>query len=234
MAGELTVYQIALLIERYDPSDFDNDSHHQWPETVKKDISPWVHAIKYAARSGKFRFMKETYEGYDDNGINWDISIINIDSLIDWMRSRDFKDGFFILKTEDSEPVANKNSEYYAPKLAAAVRAWNEVTSNPEALNGKTPKKALEIWLRKHANEFGLTGKDGNPNALGIEEICKVANWKPGGGASPTPATATAVKPQPQALAAEGRKVRPRPPTPSSRKSQVEKQPLFINDDIPF
>ena len=64
------------------------------------------------------------------------------------------------------------------------MRAWNEVTADPTALNGKTPKRALEVWLRKHANEYGLTGKDGNPNELGIEEVCKVANWKLGGGKS--------------------------------------------------
>ena len=43
------------------------------------------------------------------------------------------------------------------------------------ALNGKTPKKALGIWLRKHANEYGLTGKDGNPNELPSNRDAAVA-----------------------------------------------------------
>ena len=122
---------------------------------------------------------------------------------------------------------------FYAPKLAAAVRAWNEVTSNPEALNGKTPKKALEIWLRKHANEYGLTAKDGNPNELGIEEICKVANWKPAGGASPTPAP---LSQSPEGETVWSRKVRPKLPTRRALAPTPTARQLGgpIDDDIPF
>ncbi|MND07504.1 hypothetical protein D3C83_295210 [compost metagenome] len=53
--------------------------------------------------------------------------------------------------------------------------------------NGKSPKQALEKWLREHALEFGLTTEDGSPNGTGIEEAAKVANWQPGGGAPKTP-----------------------------------------------
>jgi len=127
-------------------------------------------------------------------------------------------------------------------KLAAAVRAWNEVTADPESLNGKTPKKALEVWLRKHANEYGLTNDDGNPNKLGIQEICKVANWKPAGGASPTPGAKPApLDPVPVAKpmgwvrkARPDRRSnsptrRPKPPTPSIGNPEGD-----LDDDIPF
>jgi hypothetical protein len=40
----------------------------------------------------------------------------------------------------------------YAPKLAAAVLAW-EATGN-EASTGKSPKQALLKWLREHAAEL--------------------------------------------------------------------------------
>jgi hypothetical protein len=123
---------------------------------------------------------------------------------------------------DETDRISNKGGEFYAPKLAAAVRAWNEVTSSPEALNGKTPKKALEVWLRKHANEYGLTNKDGNPNELGIEEICKVANWKPAGGASPTPTSVSQPAVGPKATP---RKVRPTTPT---REPDV-----IIDDAVP-
>jgi hypothetical protein len=126
-------------------------------------------------------------------------------------------------------------------KLAAAVRAWNEVTADPESLNGKTPKKALEVWLRKHANEYGLTNDDGNPNKLGIQEICKVANWKPAGGASPTPGAKPApLDPVPVAKpmgwvrkARPDRRSnsptrRPKPPTPSIGNPEGD-----LDDDIP-
>jgi len=115
------------------------------------------------------------------------------------------------------------------------VRAWNEVTADPTALNGKTPKKGLEIWLRKHANEYGLTGKDGNPNELGIEEICKVANWKLGGGGSPTP---TPITDETVSAITEGwtRKARPNSPTQKSKSSTPRTNPTaaVIDEDIPF
>jgi hypothetical protein len=150
------------------------------------------------------------------------------------MRERNFPDGFFIATRDEVDKLADPACDFYAPKLAAAVRAWNEVTGDPEALNGKTPKKALEIWLRKHANEYGLTGKDGNPNELGIEEICKVANWKPSGGASPTPTPtrAEAAKP-PEALSGWSRKVRPNSTTRPALR-QAKPAPGAIDDDIPF
>jgi hypothetical protein len=124
---------------------------------------------------------------YNSDEINWGESTVSIDSLCDWLRARNFREGFFISSAGQVEKIADQSNEFFDPNLAAAVRAWNEVTADPDACNGKSPKKGLEIWLRKHANEYGLTGKDGNPNELGIEEICKVANWKFAGGATPTP-----------------------------------------------
>jgi hypothetical protein len=41
--------------------------------------------------------------------------------------------------------------------------------------------------LAAHANEFGLTKEDGNPNEQGIEEVAKIANWDTKGGAPKTP-----------------------------------------------
>lgn len=222
LAEELNVYQIALLCAGHDPSGLEGYQFDAWPREVKEDVAPFVHAIKNAARKEEFDFEVTRHMDYDAE-INWYESLICLDSFRKWLRSRNFHDGFFLECENEADRVSDKKGEFYAPKLAAAVRAWNEVTSDPQALNGKTPKKALEVWLRKHANVYGLTNKDGNPNELGIEEICKVANWKPTGGASPTPT------PVPQAAVVPGptaRKVRPRPPTP--------KPDLIIDDDIPF
>jgi hypothetical protein len=54
-------------------------------------------------------------------------------------------------------------------------------------LEGKTPKQALTKWLRENASRYGLSGDDGAPNETGIEEVAKVANWQPSGGAPRTP-----------------------------------------------
>ncbi len=234
LADELNVYQISLLIAGFDPSEFEKDGFADWPQEVRLEISPFVHATKNAARSEKFRFKEVQSQSYNETEIDWYESLINIDSFCDWLRSRNFTDGFFLphfLPNKESDRLLDSSSDFYAPKLVAAVRAWNEVTSSPEALNGKTPKKALEIWLRKHANEYGLTNKDGNPNELGIEEICKVANWKPSGGASPTP---TAAKLPSLGSSDEGRKVRPRPTNPSKRKASSGRLSDQLDDEIPF
>jgi hypothetical protein len=230
LADELNVLQISLLIAGFDPSEFEEDDHGRWPQEVRIEISPFLNAIKNAARSQKFVFKEVQYQSYNEPEINWNESLVNIDSFCDWLRSRNFADGYFLANNE-SDRLLDKSGEFYAPKLAAAVRGWREVTSSPEALNGKTPKKALEVWLRKHANEYGLTDKDGNPNKLGIEEICKVANWKPSGGASPTPTAALSTIVGPPA---EGRKVRPRPTTPPKRKSPPGRLSDQLDDDIPF
>jgi hypothetical protein len=36
LAGELNVYQIALLIAGYDPSEFEEDRYDRWPVEVRK------------------------------------------------------------------------------------------------------------------------------------------------------------------------------------------------------
>lgn len=228
LADELNVFQIALLIAGYDPSEFETDYYDAWPAEVKLEMSPYLNAVKNAARSDKFVFKKQS--NYNEDDIDWYNSLVEIESFTSWLRSRNFVDGFFIGLSEDEVGISNISGEFYAAKLAAAVRAWTEITADPKALIGKTPKKALEIWLRKHANEYGLTNKDGNPNELGIEEICKVANWKPSGGASPTPISAEQPSPPSPPM---GRIVRSRPPTQRT-KAPINRRDQIIDDDIPF
>ncbi len=195
LADELTVYQIALLIAGYDPSNFEGDSPPRWEQEVQKDISPYLNALRNAARTGRLRLTPAHYELPDGSQtISWEDSTINIDSLCEWMIARNFQDGFFIPVGDpirNGDIISDATGKFYAPKLAAAVQAWREVTSDGDMRVGKSPKKALEVWLRKHANEYGLSTKDGNPNQLGIEEVCKVANWQPSGGAPSTPASLT-------------------------------------------
>ena len=238
LADELTVYQISLLIAGYDPSEFEKDQTHLWPDEVKKDISPFSNAIRNAARAGNMKLTEVHNENNYSDSLDWAASTINIDSLCDWMRQRNFRDGFFIGGVIEVDRFADASGNFYAPKLAAAVRAWHEVTTDSDALLRKTPKQALEIWLRKHANEYGLANKDGNPNELGIEEICKVANWKPSGGATPTSTT----KPAPsdavrlQKSTGWARKDRPggeRQNSPT-RQSKLPTPRPDLDDDIPF
>jgi hypothetical protein len=78
----------------------------------------------------------------------------------------------------------NRDHPRYAPKLAAAVRAW-EAAETATQKGAKSPKTLLIDWLKEHALEFGLSS-DGKLNETGIDEVAKVANWKPEGGAPKT------------------------------------------------
>jgi len=117
---------------------------------------------------------------------DWSLSTIARDDLVEWLRSRGVKDGFFFPNatiTSDIPDYLDPDGPRYANKLAAAVRAWQAVT-DPGKMS---PKKALEKWLREHAAEFGMTNEIGNPVNQAIGECSKIANWQPSGGAPKTP-----------------------------------------------
>ena len=119
---------------------------------------------------------------------DWSLTTVAVADLKAWLASRGMVTGFFFPNREESQPgYLDKTHPSYAPKLAAAIRAWEAVTSDPERLRGKTPKQALTKWLNEHAAAYGLTKEDGTPNATGVEEAAKLANWRPEGGASKTP-----------------------------------------------
>ncbi len=65
LADELNVYQIVLLIAGYDPSEFEADDYSSWPNEVKMEVSPYLNAIKNAARSKRFELDASFYEDYD-------------------------------------------------------------------------------------------------------------------------------------------------------------------------
>ncbi|MEE1920844.1 hypothetical protein V0R50_03390 [Pseudomonas sp. 148P] len=118
---------------------------------------------------------------------DWQHTTVATKDLKEWLVSRGVATGFFFPDTDEHQPgYLEKSHPNYAPKLAAAIRAWEAVTSNPELLRGKTPKKALIKWLNENAAACGLTKDDGTPNSTGVEEVAKVANWNLEGGASKT------------------------------------------------
>lgn len=71
----------------------------------------------------------------------------------------------------------------YSAKLAAAVKAWEAITDP----GNKTPKQALEAWLRANAAELGLLGDDGKPINAAMIECSTMANWRTKGGPAKTP-----------------------------------------------
>jgi hypothetical protein len=111
-------------------------------------------------------------------------STVEVESLKQWLKHRGFSTGFFFpAGSGDAPDYLDPQNPRYAPKLAAAVHAWLAVTDSGK----KSPKQALEKWLRENAARFGLVDDDGNPVNQAVEDCSKVANWNQSGGAPKTP-----------------------------------------------
>ena len=193
LCDELTVIQAALLILGIDPSCEDG-CYCESLDLHKRPVGYEAAkaAISSAIQKGIVDGLNVPILDYDFNGNptgeipnTTDIakSTVKVDSLRAWLGGRGFQSGFFFPASNESPDYLNKNSSRYAPKLAAAITAWLAVTDSGK----KSPKQALEKWLREHAAEFGLVDDDGNPVNAAIEECSKVANWSPGGGAPKMP-----------------------------------------------
>lgn len=195
LCDELTVVQAALLVAGCDPG-----SDHFYAEGCDPHDRPAGYeaakaAITSALRRGTIKGqMVGPYPYADDD--DWALdssrdtvdvaeSRVEVQSLKAWLMSRGVTTGFFFPAATDVPDYLDPVHPRYAPKLAAAVRAWLAV-DDPK---GKHPKGALMKWLREHAADLGLSDDEGKPNELGIEECAKVANWQPGGGAPKTPST---------------------------------------------
>jgi hypothetical protein len=185
---ELNIYQISLLLAGLDPAPFERVSRDRMSNDVDDRIAPYLISLKGAISTGKLNVARAwQYDNSDE--YNWEMTLIDVDELRTWLQRRHLVDNFFFKVTKSRSDYTAPWDEFYAPKLAAAVAAWEAVTSDPNRLRGKSPKQALEAWLTDHAAEYDLVNKDGTPNRTGIGEAAKVANWQPAGGAPKTPYT---------------------------------------------
>lgn len=188
LCDELSVYEAALLVVGKSPGRFpyvENQNTDKWP----KGYAAAKSAIKNALRGGRIKGTVEldTTSGFDGNPEPVLDSValssrVEVESLKTWLMTRGFRRGFFFPGVTTTPDYLDEGNPRYAPKLAAAVRAWQAVIDP----GGKHPKQALAKWLREHAADFGLTDDEGKPNETGIDEAAKVANWQPGGGAPKT------------------------------------------------
>lgn len=121
--------------------------------------------------------------GYIDDSIDLYKSTVEVDSIKEWLKSKGFTTGFFFPEPLETMDFLDPLNPRYAPKLAATVSAWQAVTDSGK----KSPKQALDKWLREHAAEFNLTNDEGKPIEQAVEECSKVANWNAKGGATKTP-----------------------------------------------
>ncbi|WP_129562593.1 hypothetical protein [Paraburkholderia dokdonensis] len=114
---------------------------------------------------------------------DWRLTTVAVADVRAWLATRGTKSGFFFPDASDAPDYLDPKHPRYAPRLAAAVNAWLAVTQ----ASGKSVKDSIKKWLREHAGQYGLNNEDGKPNETGIEEVAKVVNWQPSGGAPKTP-----------------------------------------------
>ncbi|MCS6810071.1 MAG: hypothetical protein NZ694_02230 [Tepidimonas sp.] len=203
LPNELTVRQAALLIVGVDPASKTGSNCEVWAVHERpRGYEAAKHGICAALRSGRIKGVHVPLFERDINGrecgeiegtTDIDRSSVDRDSLVEWLSSRGIRTGFFFPATTGTPDYMDPKHPRYAPKLAAAVSAW-QATTDPA---GRSPRQALEKWLREHAAQFGLTDDEGNPINQAMEECAKVANWELGGGAPKTPSRANPPTPKP-------------------------------------
>lgn len=189
LCDELSIEQAALLIAGCSPSQY--WEVERW--TIAERPTGYEAAktaIRNALRAKQIDGEIECDQEADINGHAYDIpgtvsisSRVVVSSLTAWLSKRGLRRGFFFPEKVEAPDYLDPKNPRFAPKLAAAVRAWQAVVDPA----GKHPKGALTKWLREHAAELGLTDDEGKLNETGIDEAAKVANWQPGGGAPKTP-----------------------------------------------
>lgn len=225
LCERVTLFQAVMLGLGYDPQDMSHcDVQHSRnkPKGYEALLTALKSALQVNSIQGEIEGnWDEQYERFIKGTVNPDTTMVNLNSVGQFLQGKGI-DNPLCGQTGSSQlpDYLNPAHPCYAPKLAAAIQAWLAVVSDPKALGGKTPKAAMEKWLRLNAKTYGLTVKDGSPNNTGIEEICKVANWKQLGGAAKTNADAPAVAQEVQA--------RTHPPLNYMETHSV------LDDEIPF
>jgi len=189
LCDELSVVEAALLLQEQDPSgDYcyvEGWALHQRPAGYEAGKNAILRALANGLIKGKLVPVEECNEAIVEtycSEFNAHKSMVDVESLRGWLSNRGIATGFFFPNQLTAEYLDTSHPRY-APKLAAAVNAWLETA---DAKSG-TPKQALLKWLRNHAGQYDLSDEDGKLNELGIDEVAKVANWQPSGGAPKTP-----------------------------------------------
>lgn len=175
----LSISEASLLLMGLNPSEVDLDSLDKNP---LPDYKTWDSVLCEAIGNWSLKANIARYDEYPEispDEINWSNTTIDVIHLKKWLEKKNKKNNFFFQVPHSYIDPKNK---FYANKLHAAVDAWSYVSLNIEKFSDMTPKQALEDWLIKNADTYKLKNKDGSPNSTAIEEICKIANWRPEGG----------------------------------------------------
>jgi hypothetical protein len=180
---------VHFAIDAFDRDDIDLYLEHGesglWTQC---DYSEQVRALKdfrgsrfaMAFHNGDFRALDETpWRGLCITQRDYDKLIEDARTLADTPMPLSTGIG----STKPNDAYLDPRNPNHSRKLAAAISAWQALASDPDMLAKRHPKTVALNWLRANAHSFGLLKPDGKVNEQGIEDIAKVVNWKPEGGA---------------------------------------------------
>ncbi len=225
LCDQLSIVHAALLIVGHNPSE------HQAVEDQDSSRQPVGYdGAKHAIISG---LRKEKIEGkllydqpYNDDGdpyLSVVRSYVDVESLKVWLLSKNLREHFFFFPEAKVSEFLDKDHSRYSSKLAAAVTAWNWLDDESK-LEGRTPKQAVQKWLRKNAAEYGICDEDGKPNESVVANISQMVNWQTKGGAPRTPTKKVA----------SDISTGPKTQMSVSDPSSASMQSYEMDDDIPF
>lgn len=190
LCDQLTIMQAALLVVGVDPSSeagmfCESHDSHERPGGYDAAKNAIAGGLRAKAIKGRLLTINEGdgIHPLADYPVDVTESTVEVQSLRSWLANRGIKSGFFFPAAVDAPDYLDPGNRRFAPKLAAAVQAWQAVIDP----GGKHPKQAVIKWLRDHAARLGLTDDQGRVNETAIEEVAKVVNWQPGGGSPKTP-----------------------------------------------
>jgi hypothetical protein len=185
LSSSLTLVEAAYLILDLDPTPYIasiNEQPGEYP-AVFKALKNDIVAHRLAAN------LKHRTTPMDDDGdgIDWNETRVTVSELKEWLQLGPFRPKFFFQAGSETVDYLDRANPQFSPKLAAAVEAWQAIKeSRSQKDSGKSVKTDIVNWLKLHAGRLGLTA-DGRPNNQAIEEVAKVSNWDPKGGAPKTP-----------------------------------------------
>lgn len=188
LCDRLSVVQAALLIAGHEPTEFRGKQVWQI-EAQALHFLPAKTAL-LAAIDERDEFGEIVWEEDDFNNpfMDLDASFVRVGPLRAFLEEKGMVDNYFSGEVEERPGYLEPDHPRFAPQLAAAVEAWMQI-EHPADLKGKTPKQAIEKWLRENAAKFRMTDDDGTANESAIERIARICNWQPQGGVPATPVT---------------------------------------------
>lgn len=188
LAHSVTITQAAFLIMDEDPgahtldADFAPEKSDIWrrDQTATHVISPErfrsAYNAVYSAAQAELFLVDHFRE--ESGVVIWAQSRIAVSDLKRWLSDNDVRPVSLFGNRQGTE-ATDPSHPRYAPKLAAALSAWEAVKEAPP---NKTVKQGLVRWLNENAARFGLVDDEGLPREKLIAELAAFANWDPNGG----------------------------------------------------